>query len=210
MSTKALSEQIRTVKGFSESKEKEKGSLFIGRCYYVSDIKEVNTILNQNKKEFYDATHHCYAFLLNNGEKKYSDDGEPGGTAGVRILNAIEHFELTDVLVIVIRYFGGTKLGVGPLGKAYYQSAFNAISTGEIITKSAYVFIKIFIDYQAVNNVYKILTDNNAKIIRSEETGEFFIPVYVNPSGIDDVKTKIINSTKGKASFWVSETVEYL
>jgi len=210
MSKKPIVQHIRTVKGFSESTDKEKSSLFIGRCYPIISLEEANTILNKNRKEYYDATHHCYAYLLSSGEKKYSDDGEPNGTAGVRILNAIEHFELTDILVLVIRYFGGTKLGVGPLGKTYYQSAFNAICAGQIVTKSAYLFIKIFIDYQAVNNVYKILLDHEAKIIRSEETEKFFIPAYIKPSEIDNIKTKIINITKGKASFFVNESVEYL
>lgn len=203
-------QQIRTVKDFSESKDKEKGSLFIGRCYPINELEGAQSIINANKKEFYDATHHCYAYLLNSGEKKYSDDGEPNGTAGVRILNAIEHFELTDVLVVIIRYFGGTKLGVGSLGKIYYQSAYNAINNGEIVSKLAYFLVKIFIDYSAVNNVYNILSDHKAKIIRHNETGKFFIPVYIKPSEIENVKTKIINSTKGNASFLVNESVEYI
>ena len=108
---------IRTIEGITEASIKEKGSVFTGKAYFMSNSQDCIAKLNEIKKEFYDATHHCYCYKLNTGEIKYSDNGEPSGTAGIRILNAIEHFILTDMLVVVIRYFGGTKLGVGPLVK---------------------------------------------------------------------------------------------
>src|ERR1035437_8880518 len=120
---------IRSIEGFTEAGIKEKGSAFTGQAYFMSDSDECVKKLNKIIKQFYDATHHCYCYKLNSGEAKYSDNGEPSGTAGIRILNAIEHFDLTDILVVVIRYFGGTKLGVGPLGKAYYESALNVLKS---------------------------------------------------------------------------------
>ncbi|MBI2419374.1 MAG: YigZ family protein [Ignavibacteriales bacterium] len=114
-----------TISEKAEFRIKEKGSLFIGIAFPVHNVQECDEILAQHRKEFYDATHVCYAYRVINGPVKYSDDGEPTGTAGVRLLNAIEHYNYFNILVLSIRYFGGTKLGVGPLGKAYYDSAKN-------------------------------------------------------------------------------------
>src|ERR1035437_10108273 len=97
---------IRTIEGFMEAGIKEKGSVFTGQAYLVNNPEDCLSKLNEIKKEFYDTTHHCYCYKLNTGEIKYSDNGEPSVTAGVRILNAIDHFELTEILVVVIRYFG--------------------------------------------------------------------------------------------------------
>src|ERR1035437_7449750 len=129
---------IRSIEGFTEAGIKEKGSAFTGQAYFMSDSDECVKKLNEIKKEFYDATHHCYCYKLNSGEMKYSDNGEPSGTAGIRILNAIEHFDLTDLLVVVIRFCGGKKLGVGPLEKFYYKSAFNVFKCSKIIEKNPY------------------------------------------------------------------------
>ncbi|MBI5727800.1 MAG: YigZ family protein, partial [Ignavibacteriales bacterium] len=109
-----------TISEKAEFRLKEKGSLFTGIAFPVRNVQECDEILAQHRKDFYDATHVCYAYRIINGPVKYSDDGEPAGTAGVRLLNAIEHFNYYNILVLSIRYFGGTKLGVGPLGKAYY------------------------------------------------------------------------------------------
>lgn len=130
-----MTDQIQTIEQQHETKFKEKGSLFIGQVYPVNSVEEAEEFLTSVRKKFYDATHHCYAYRIMENDSKYSDDGEPNGTAGIRIANAINHFELTNLLVISIRYYGGTKLGVGPLGKAYYQSAYDTLSEMEIVTK---------------------------------------------------------------------------
>ena len=131
--------KILTVKEFYESKFKQKGSIFVGQAYPAGQEKQAEEILELVRKKYHDATHHCYAYRVYAKEEKYSDDGEPSGTAGVRILNAIHHLDLYNVLVISIRYFGGVKLGVGPLGKAYYQSA---LQTLEQAKKNRKVFAK--------------------------------------------------------------------
>ncbi|MDZ7765436.1 MAG: YigZ family protein [Melioribacteraceae bacterium] len=97
--------------------------MFIGYAAPCKNDEEAEQILEGKKKQYYDATHNCYAYKILPESIKYLDDGEPSGTAGIRILNAIQHFDLTNLIVISTRYFGGTKLGVGPLGKAYYNSA---------------------------------------------------------------------------------------
>jgi uncharacterized YigZ family protein len=114
---------IKTPKVSSENVYKEKGSEFIAAAFPVESESDVQIYLDEIRKKYYDASHHCYAFRLKDDSFRYSDAGEPNGTAGIRILNAIDHFEVKDILVIVTRYFGGVKLGVGPLGKAYYTSS---------------------------------------------------------------------------------------
>jgi putative IMPACT (imprinted ancient) family translation regulator len=120
---------FQTIKEPNESRIKEKSSIFIGRAFPIKSTNEAEKILGKVKQEFYDASHHCFAYKLIDGNVKSSDAGEPPGTAGVRILNAIKHFKLNNILLIMVRYFGGTKLGIGPLGKAYYQCAFKILES---------------------------------------------------------------------------------
>ncbi len=133
--TVKLPDHIKTPEGQSEFRIKEKGSVFISITKNIEIEKEAAEFLNSLKKKYYDATHHCYSYKLANGSIKYSDDGEPNGTAGLRILNAQNHFEVTSLITVVVRYFGGTKLGVGPLGKAYYEAAFGDLSNCPILNK---------------------------------------------------------------------------
>ncbi|MBN2572047.1 MAG: YigZ family protein [Ignavibacteriales bacterium] len=157
--------QIITISDFNEFKYKEKKSIFIGQCYPVSNENDIDNIHKKTKKKYFDAAHHCYAYNLVDGQNRYSDDGEPTGTAGVRILNAISHFNLTNILVLVIRYFGGTKLGIGSLGKAYFYTAKELLETSNKITKSRYYKLKIFFPYELSNQVHKLLSQHTAKII---------------------------------------------
>ncbi len=174
--------KIRIVENFKEFEFKEKGSLFIGQIYPVESELQVSEKLKKVKKKFYDATHHCFAYKLVGGKVKYSDDGEPSGTAGVRILNAIEHDSLFNQLIIVIRYFGGTKLGVGPLGKAYYTAANGVINSSEIKEKSLHQKILIESDFNQVSNIYHILNQNNAKIEKEEFAEKVRFDIFALPS----------------------------
>ena len=131
-------ENYKTIGSFNETTLKEKSSVFNAQAYPVENEEDALQIVEKTKKKYYDATHHCYAYKLTGNKIKYSDAGEPSGTAGIRILNAINHFNMQNILVIVIRYFGGTKLGVGPLGKAYYNSVIQTLKSSRIIEKKAY------------------------------------------------------------------------
>ncbi|MBI5731010.1 MAG: YigZ family protein [Ignavibacteriales bacterium] len=144
--------KIKTIALESEFRIKEKGSLFIGLSIPVKTEEEGISFLNSVKKNFYDATHHCFSYKLADGLFKYSDDGEPNGTAGIRINNAQNHFELTNIITIVVRYFGGVKLGVGSLGKAYYEAAIQNLEASKKIEKE--LFQKIEIEYQFEQTKY--------------------------------------------------------
>jgi uncharacterized YigZ family protein len=160
--------KIETIIKESEFHFKEKGSLFIGHVFPIENSEEAESILTMIRKKNYDATHNCYAYkFIDEDSFKYSDDGEPNGTAGIRILNAIKHFNLSNILIISTRYYGGTKLGVGPLGKAYYNSAFGAIENGKIVSKENYSKILINFGYDFISdvhhfiNTYKAMNINN-------------------------------------------------
>ena len=157
-----------TIKIPVEFELKEKKSIFLAKAFQVSNEGNVDSILNDLKKKYYDAAHRCYAYRLLSGKSKFSDAGEPSGTAGIRILNAIDHYQLQNCLVVVIRYFGGTKLGVGPLGKAYYTSAINALAKGEIILRKPYNKVQLQADIATLDKITSFLLSNKIKITKTD------------------------------------------
>lgn len=159
---------IQTIKNPSEFQLKERGSVFLAKCVPAKSLEEAKEILLKIRKRHYDATHHCFAARFHGGEFQYSDDGEPSGAAGIRILNAIEHFELNDLIVVVIRYFGGTKLGVGPLGRAYFNSALAALENAERIQLAEYFSVKIILPPNFLGDVFHLLEKDKAKILNQE------------------------------------------
>jgi uncharacterized YigZ family protein len=129
--------KFRTIKKAAESKITVKGSKFLGYAFPVENEDEINTILTSLRKKHYDATHHCYAWRLGSGDRaafRYNDDGEPSGTAGKPLYQAMLHRDLSYVLLVSVRYFGGTKLGTGGLIRAYGQSATETLDTAKILT----------------------------------------------------------------------------
>jgi uncharacterized YigZ family protein len=158
---------IKTIPDFHEFRFKEKGSLFIGQTYNITSEEGAEIQLKKIKKEYYDATHRCFSFTLIAGTFKYSDDGEPNGTAGIRIFNAQKHFEVTNNLTVVIRYFGGTKLGVGPLGKAYYDSAFSVLKEAKIVILKKFQRLEIEYDFEQSSIVHNMIRKYGIKIISS-------------------------------------------
>jgi uncharacterized YigZ family protein len=206
-------EEIKTIKKPAEVKFKEKGSLFLSKSFYVSSEKGVEEITNKLKKEFYDATHHCFAYRMNSGSSannfRYSDDGEPSGTAGIRILNAIDHFELKDCLIVVIRYFGGTKLGVGPLGKAYYNSAIDVIEASGIIIQKPFREITLTCAFSQLNFVHRILTSYDARIISTnyDEVVKFICIVEADKT--ESLKSEINEASQGQIEILINDLLIY-
>lgn len=158
---------IKTLESESEFRLKEKGSSFLSISKPAESEEEANTFLNSIQKKYYDATHHCYSYKLVDGQFKYSDDGEPGGTAGIRIYNAQNHFELTNLVTIVVRYFGGTKLGVGPLGKAYYEASFQNLNSSLRIEKQLYQHADIRYRFDQSKTAHHIIAKYSALIRHS-------------------------------------------
>ncbi len=193
-----LPEQIKTIKRFRLASIKEKGSEFIAIVYPVDSEETALNYLTEIRKKYYDATHHCYAYKLKSGEEKYSDDGEPKGTAGIRILNAIEHFDLSDVLAIVVRYFAGTKLGVGLLGKAYYKASIDVLEESEMFTKTLFQQIEIDVDFNFVSHVHRVINQYAAIIADSEYSSIAKFNCFIRPNDFEKINIELSNLTNGQ------------
>ncbi|HSL89806.1 MAG TPA: YigZ family protein [Ignavibacteriaceae bacterium] len=205
-----LPEQITSVKRFRESIFKEKGSEFIAQVFPAENTEECDVALSAVKKKYFNATHHCYAYKLLNNVNKFSDDGEPSGTAGKRILNAIEHFDLVNLLVVVIRYFGGTKLGVGPLGKAYYTSAFNLLDKSEKISKSLLQKIRIVTSPTFISSIYRITSNFDGKVENTSFGEELICEIVIPARNMDLLKNDIKELTSGNFQLKTASKPFYL
>lgn len=146
---------------------KEKGSKFIGFAYPVNSESDIKDSLTQLKSIHPKATHHCYAYRLGiNGENyRANDDGEPSGSAGLPIYNQLLAHQITNILVVIIRYYGGTKLGVGGLVKAYKESAKYTLEQAEIITKELESKIELKFKFSQQNQIFTLLNKYDAKIL---------------------------------------------
>src|SRR5690554_2132633 len=148
-----------TLKSQSQGLYKEKGSKFLAFAYPVDNEEEIKEILETLKKQYHDARHHCYAYILGKDGQNFraNDDGEPGHSAGDPILGQIRSNNLTNTLIVVVRYFGGTKLGVGGLVTAYKTAATEAILANEIITETVTLKVNFQFDYIDMNEVMRII-----------------------------------------------------
>ena len=151
----------RSIGGRSEGLFKDNGSRFIALAYPVETEEEVKEIVASLKKEYHDARHHCYAYRLGyKGDRfRANDDGEPSGSAGRPILGQIDSLGLSDILVVVVRYFGGIKLGIPGLIRAYKTSTADALSRAEIVEKVAGKTFRVTFDYLSMNAVMKVLKE---------------------------------------------------
>jgi len=150
-----------TISSRAEGQFKDRGSRFIALAYPVSSEDEIKEQIASLKKEYHDARHHCFAWRLGADMSRYrfNDDGEPSGSAGRPILGQLQSRELTNILVVVIRYFGGTLLGVGGLINAYRTATATALGKAEIIEKKVEKEIRIQFSYEAMNEVMKIIKE---------------------------------------------------
>jgi uncharacterized YigZ family protein len=185
-------DEYLTLQGVSRGLYKEKGSRFIAIALPVESTDEVKEQLEKLRKEFHDARHHCYAYRLGEEpyEFRYQDDGEPSGTAGKPIFGQIQSFELTNVLIVVIRYFGGIKLGTGGLIQAYRAAAKDAVENGMIVTKIWSENLEISFDYRHMNDVMRIIKDEDLRIIRQESTERCCILLEIRKSNFRNIKNK--------------------
>ena len=161
-----MSDTYKTIIAPTEGIYKEKGSKFLSFAIPVSNADEVKEIVKNYRKEYYDSRHVCYAYMLGAERKEFraNDDGEPSGTAGRPILGQINSRELTNILVIVVRYFGGILLGTGGLVVAYKEATTDALDQAEVIEKTVDETISIVFDYVLMNEVMRIIKDTNAQI----------------------------------------------
>ncbi len=163
---------------------KDKGSKFIGYAFGVKSEEDVKRHLAMLRKEHHSARHHCYAYRLGADKQTYraNDDGEPSSTAGKPILGQIQSKDLTDVLVVVVRYFGGTLLGVSGLITAYKQAAADTLGNARIIEKFVTEQYCVGFEYLLMNDVMKVIKDEELKIVSQEYATDCLLTFEVRRS----------------------------
>jgi uncharacterized YigZ family protein len=184
-------------------------SKFITTIFRVETVDQINEILALTRKKYYDATHNCYAYIINDGNnQKCSDDGEPAKTAGSPMLDALKKNDLTDCLAITTRYFGGIKLGAGGLIRAYSSSVSEAIKTAKLVETKSLAIYDVTIDYSTYNR----LSDFLAKLMIKDTlfASDITLSIALFSEDIENFLNQIKNLTFGKAlvSFKENATID--
>lgn len=182
-----------TIASPSEGIYKEKGSKFISLAYQVHSEEEVKAVLATLRKEYYDARHHCYAYSLGADKNRYraNDDGEPNHSAGDPILGQIRSANLSNVLLVVVRYFGGTKLGVSGLINAYKTAAAEAIANAVIIQKHETALLQIQFEYPQMNDIMSLVKEYELDIKYQQFELNCAITLEIRKGLLEEVDTKI-------------------
>ncbi len=170
-----------TVNGTAQGEYSEKRSKFYAFSFHVENVEQIKSIVADVQKKYYDARHVCYAYMLGPErlEWRVNDNGEPSGTAGKPILGQINSRGLTDVLVAVVRYFGGVKLGTSGLIEAYRQATVQVLDNAEIVTRYVEKDITIIFDYPVMNEVMKLVKEFSPTVVSQEYDS------YLPPEGIN-------------------------
>jgi len=184
-----------TIKEEAKGFYKEKGSKFLSFVFPVKTEEDVKKCLTKLKKEYHDARHHCYAYILGaNGEKyRANDDGEPNNSAGMPILGQIRSNEVSNVLVVVIRYFGGIKLGISGLIRSYKIATALAFENAEIIQKFITETISIQCDYAKLNNVMHLVKEFKADIILQKMQLDCFLKIEIKKDNFENFSQSLTN-----------------
>ncbi|AKQ46288.1 Xaa-Pro dipeptidase [Rufibacter radiotolerans] len=179
-----MEDTYRTIEAPVEGLYKEKGSKFIARAYPVRSEEEVKEILQALRKEYFDARHHCYAYLLGADKATYraNDDGEPNHSAGDPILGQIRSMGLSNVLVVVIRYFGGVKLGVGGLIHAYKTATAEALEQAQVIERHETQLLTVQFAYEQINDIMKVVKDLDVPVREQDFSLDCRLTVEVRTS----------------------------
>jgi uncharacterized YigZ family protein len=168
---------------------KEKSSKFFGYAFPVSSQEEIKTHLEHLKKQHFGAVHFCYAYQIGTEKIEFraNDDGEPSNSAGMPIYGQIQSFELTNILIVVVRFFGGTKLGVGGLISAYKTTAQMALEAASIIEKTIDVSFKITFDYKNINKVMRIIKEKKLHVISQKMELNCEIEITTRKRNVEEI-----------------------
>lgn len=186
-----MKDTYQMIKAPPEGFFKDRGSRFFAYAYPVYTEEDVKARQEELRKQYYDARHHCYAFVLGANEHAFraSDDGEPKHSAGDPILGQIRSHELTNVLVVVVRYFGGTKLGVSGLINAYKTAAAEALEAADIEEKLMTQNIRIQFEYDQMNLVMKMIKDYELEIVAQEQAMNCTMTLAIRKKLYEEVAT---------------------
>lgn len=188
-----MSDTFKTIKGIAKSIFTEKRSKFLAFAIPVESVEEVKAIVSEYQKEYYDARHVCYAYMLGAERLEFraNDNGEPSGTAGKPILGQINSNELTNILVVVVRYFGGIKLGTSGLIVAYRQAAADAIAEAEVIEKTVDEDISFIFEYPFLNDVMRIVKEESPQIISQGYDSDCTMTLRIRKGMIPKLKSRL-------------------
>jgi uncharacterized YigZ family protein len=197
-------DEYLTIKDLAQSKLKIKGSIFIASATSVSSEKEAKEWIKKISKAFFDATHHCFAYKIKVDHSeliKYSDAGEPKGTAGSPILSAIESEKLSNVLVVVTRYFGGTKLGTGGLSRAYRLSAQTVLKDCEKIRGFVTGELSFQFHIRQIGTVNQVLSRFDGRVLEKSFEENVTMKAEVRKGNLEKLKRVLLESTNGQIKF---------
>lgn len=197
-----MSDSFKTIVGDARAEMKVQGSRFIATAHHTATKAEIEKFIHAVKKEFFDATHNCYAYRLGTlGDQfRFNDNGEPSGSAGRLILAAIDHEDLTDVVVVVTRYFGGTKLGIAGLSRAYGRVAETVLTKAGQTTKFMLETIVVTFPHAHIGNVMKAVSTHEAKIVDTFYDEEIHLTVEIRASKVGAFKASLIDLTSGNVA----------
>lgn len=197
-----MTDSYRTIKASSQAKIVRKKSRFISICYHVSSTEEVTALLEGSRRQYHDASHRCYAYRLTADETsiEYSSDaGEPGGSAGMPILQQIRKYNLHDVLVIVVRYFGGTKLGIKGLIQAYGDATAEALTMAKIVSVKQVVKLWVRFPPETSSQIFSLLHRHKAQLEDADYGEEGHVLVAIPASLVSHFTAQLTEATGARA-----------
>ena len=188
-----MTDEFKTIAVTSEGYYTEKRSKFLAFAHPVRTVDEIKELLAGYRKKYYDARHVCYAYMLGaeRTEFRANDDGEPSSTAGKPILGQINSNELTDILIVVVRYYGGVNLGTSGLIVAYREAAADALAHATIETRQVEEVIKYSFAYQQMNDVMRIVKDMNPRIVSQTYDNTCEIVLSIRKSEADQLRSRL-------------------
>ena len=188
-----MNDEYKTITNTSEGYYTEKRSKFLAFAHHVETSDEVKELLSGYRKKYYDARHVCYAYMLGAERKDFraNDDGEPSSTAGKPILGQINSNELTNILIVVVRYYGGVNLGTSGLIVAYREAAADAIAHASIETRKVEEIVRYSFSYPQMNDVMRIVKDMNPHIISQTYDNTCEIVLSIRKSEADQLRSRL-------------------
>ncbi|MBQ9671534.1 MAG: YigZ family protein [Prevotella sp.] len=188
-----MTDEFKTITGTSEGFYSEKRSKFLAFVHHVETVDEIKNILAAYRKKYFDARHVCYAYMLGADRKDFraNDDGEPSSTAGKPILGQINSNELTDILIVVVRYYGGVNLGTSGLIVAYREAAADAIAHAEIVTRQVEETVVFDFPYLMMNDVMRVVKEMQPRIVSQTYDNDCQVTLSIRKSEAEQLRTKL-------------------
>ncbi len=194
-----MNDQYKIIKGETRTELKVQGSRFIATAAPCTTRNDAEEFIARIRKQYFEATHNCFAYRISPAGEvfRFNDDGEPSGSAGKPILVAIDKFGLTNVAVVVTRYFGGTKLGVGGLIRAYGTAAERALESGEHAMQYLLETLQLAFPHSHISNVMHVVSKLGARILDTTYDEEVHLMVTIRQSQAENLKAALIEHTGG-------------